>query len=154
MQSWRMVRGGCGPVDWMRIDEVEKKRFKVKKYEGKFPVQCTHVRKKLYNVHYHNVWYKWSVEKSKKVLNVTFYPWQNQKELARFLSLPTKNWFISVNLKKEKKLIITKMVLASQSKQRIFMRRWEREEKENQKLRIFKPRCVFFCLVVVNCRSF
>jgi len=52
----------------------KKKRFKVKKYEGKFPVQCTHVRKKLYNVHYHNVWYKWSVEKSKKVLNVTFYP--------------------------------------------------------------------------------
>ena len=84
----------------MRINEG-KKGIEVKKYEGKFPVQCTHVRKKLYNVHYHDVWYKWSVEKSKVFELLLFTLHETRKSLL--FPFPTQKDIRQLKKKKNNK---------------------------------------------------
>ena len=128
----------------MRINEG-KKGIEVKKYEGKFPVQCTHVRKKLYNVHYHDVWYKWSVEKSKVFELLLFTLHETRKSLL--FPFPTQK-----DIRQLKKKKITKKMLASQSKT---ITQILREKKKEPKVENFKPRCLFLNVFFFVCfRSF
>ena len=116
----------------MRINEG-KKGIEVKKYEGKFPVQCTHVRKKLYNVHYHDVWYKWSVEKSKVFELLLFTLHETRKSLL--FPFPTQKDIRQLKKKNNKK----KCWLPNQKQYRKFYEK----RKKNQKLRILNQGVCF-----------